>query len=203
MNILIAEDDRMSNRMLAMLLAKWGHEVVCAGDGAEAWERLRAPNGPQLAILDWMMPGMDGITICQLARQTSELKSHYLILLTTLGRTEDIVTGLESGANDYVVKPFNAAELRARVGVGVRMIQLQNELTASRREVHQLQGILPICAYCKKIRADKNYWQQVESYVAQRSEATFSHGICPECFEKFVKTEIEGMKSPEAPSGGF
>jgi phosphoserine phosphatase RsbU/P len=138
-----------------------------------------------------------------LARQTSELKSHYLILLTTLGRTEDIVTGLESGANDYVVKPFNAAELRARVGVGVRMIQLQNELTASRREVHQLQGILPICAYCKKIRADKNYWQQVESYVAQRSEATFSHGICPECFEKFVKTEIEGMKSTDAPSGGF
>jgi DNA-binding response OmpR family regulator len=199
MTILIAEDDRLSNRMLAMILSKWGHEVVSVGDGLKAWEKLRAPGGPQLAILDWMMPGMDGITICQKARRTNELKSHYLILLTTMGRTEDIVVGLESGANDYVVKPFNSAELRARVGVGVRTIQLQNELAATRREVYQLQGIVPICAYCKKIRADKGYWQQVETYVSQRSEAKFSHGICPECTEKYWNMDEEQVKPPQAP----
>ncbi len=203
MKILVAEDDRTSNRMLSILLQKWGHEVISTTDGAQAWKALAQPGAPQLAIFDWMMPLVDGPTLCRMARQNPALRSLYIILLTTLGRTEDIVAGLESGANDYVVKPFNHAELQARINVGVRMVLLQNELAATRREcreaqeeVKQLRGIIPICSYCKKIRDDQNYWTQVESYIAKHSEATFSHGVCPECFEKFLKDAM-------TPSEGF
>lgn len=203
MKILIAEDDRLSNRMLSMMLKHWGHEVVSTEFGVEALEALQAPDAPMLAVLDWMMPGLDGVTLCKILREHPKLKMVYVILLTTLGRSEDIVTGLESGANDYVVKPFNAAELRARIGVGVRVVQLQQELAASQREcqtaqreVEQLQGIIPICSYCKKIRNDKNFWQQVDSYFAQRAHARFSHGVCPDCL-KNVMAEIDATPAEE------
>jgi sigma-B regulation protein RsbU (phosphoserine phosphatase) len=125
----------------------------------------------------------------------------YLILLTAKGGREDLVTGLEAGANDYVTKPFNREELRARVQVGVRMVELQQSLAdrvkaleEALARVKQLQGLLPICSYCKKIRDDQNYWQQVESYIAEHSQAQFSHSICPDCYEKLVKPELDQLR---------
>jgi phosphoserine phosphatase RsbU/P len=196
--ILVADDDAVSLRVLQKALENWGHEVVAARDGTEAWQILTRPEAPQMAILDWMMPGMDGPTICQRARAAPSITAPYLILLTARNDQGDIVNGLEAGANDYVTKPFNQAELRARVRVGLRVLELQSKLAervhdleAALKQVKQLRGLLPICMYCKKIRNDGDYWQQVETYISDHTEAEFSHGICPECYEKHVKSELK------------
>jgi sigma-B regulation protein RsbU (phosphoserine phosphatase) len=198
MKILIAEDDFISRRLLEATLIKWGYDVVVTSDGNEAWQILRDKNTPRLAILDWMMPGIDGINVCRKVRSEGNNPYIYIIILTAMERKDDIVTGLEAGADDYITKPFNTKELCARVQVGIRMLNLQQSLTEHVKKledalsrVKQLQGLLPICAYCKRIRDDENYWQRVETYIANHSEAQFSHSICPECYDKIVKPEIE------------
>lgn len=201
MRILIAEDDIVSRRMLEATLVKWRYEVVVTNNGAEAWQILQSENPPKLVILDWMMPEMDGLEVCKKVRENAELDSTYIILLTARGQKEDIVSGLDAGANDYITKPFDRNELKARIQVGVRMINLQNELEEhikkleeAMSEVRQLQGFLPICAYCKKIRTDDDYWEQVEKYISKRSNIQFSHGICPECYTKIMKEELQKDK---------
>jgi sigma-B regulation protein RsbU (phosphoserine phosphatase) len=201
MRVLIAEDDAISRRVLEVFLRRWGYEVESAEDGDAAWERLQREDAPSLAILDWMMPGRGGVEICRRVRELGRLT--YLILLTSRTGSEDIVEGLEAGADDYVTKPFNREELRARVQGGTRIVELQRSLAQRVEQLEQalarikhLQGLLPICSYCKKIRNDRNYWQQVEAYISEHSEAIFSHGICPECFEKFVTPELGKMNGP-------
>ncbi|MBK7997873.1 MAG: response regulator [Verrucomicrobia bacterium] len=191
MKVLIAEDDPVSRRLLQAALAKWGYEVTVTANGKEAWNALQTPNAPSLLVLDWLMPEMDGVEVCREARKSDALKSSYIILLTSRGSKEDIVQGLEAGADDYVTKPFDHGELRARVQVGSRVVQLQSaladrvkELEEAMANVKQLQGLLPICCYCKKIRDDGNYWHRVESYITGHANVRFSHGICPDCSEK-------------------
>ncbi len=203
MKALIADDDLTYRRMLQALLAKWGYEVLVTSDGDSAWQVLQAPDAPQIAILDWMMPGKDGVEICRQIRESSQSNPKYIILLTSKGGKEDVVSGLDAGADDYITKPFESEELRARVQVGERILRLQSELATRVKELQEaldqietLEGILPICMYCKKIRNDQNYWQQVESYISQHSQAEFTHGLCPECFEKHIKRPLQGL-SPE------
>ncbi|HUI07791.1 MAG TPA: response regulator transcription factor [Verrucomicrobiae bacterium] len=202
MRILIAEDDAVSRRVLEATLAKWGYEVVVTTDGQQALEQLMHPDAPSLAVLDWMMPGLDGSEVCRQARQARGDRLLYLILLTAKGRKEDVVEGLTAGADDYVVKPFDRAELKARLNVGERILRLQAELATRVKElelalskVKLLQGLLPICCYCKKIRDDQNYWRQVEAYVSSHSEAQFTHAICPECRANIVEPELDRLKS--------
>ena len=200
MEILIADDDPVSRLMLDRTLVKWGYDPIVACDGVQAWDELQKENAPRLAILDWVMPGLDGTQVCQKVRESHVTKSTYIILLTANGRKDDVVTGLEAGADDYITKPFDLAEFRARMRVGVRMIELQKSLADRVRElqdalsqIKQLQGILPICSYCKNIRDDQNYWQQVDAYIAAHSEARFSHSICPECIESIAKPQLEQL----------
>ena len=204
MRILIAEDDVVSHAVLARTLKGWGHEVVGTRDGRAAWDILQRDDAPSLAILDWMMPELDGVEVCRRVRARSSTNPTYLILLTAKDRTEDIVAGLDSGANDYLVKPFDRRELQARVRVGERMVALQHDLTERIRElqdamtkIHQLEGLLPICSYCKKIRDDQNYWQQVDGYLVARTGVQFSHGVCPECYAKVV-AELEQAEAAMA-----
>lgn len=201
MRILIAEDDIVSRRVLETTLRKWGHEPVIATDGAVAWSVLRGEDAPPLAVLDWMMPGVDGVELCRRLREAG--RATYVILLTAKGGSDNMVTGLDAGADDYVVKPFNRDELRARVAVGARVVELQQSLAARVRElegalasVKRLEGLLPICSYCKSIRSreDGNYWQRVECYIAEHSEAQFSHGICPDCYEQRVRPQLESLQ---------
>jgi phosphoserine phosphatase RsbU/P len=196
--ILIADDDRVARRLLEGMLSQWGHEVIAVGDGAAAWEVLRGDDPPPLAILDWMMPEMSGLEVCTKVREKPGTQAFYLIVLTSRDHTDDLVTALAAGADDHLAKPFHPGELRARVQVGERVTRLQRSLAErvaalerALADVTHLQGLLPICMYCKKIRSDDNYWQQVESYVGARSGATFSHGICPECVRTRVRPEIE------------
>ncbi len=202
MKILIAEDDPVSRTVLEKTLLKWDYDVQVTCDGAEAWDAIQTPESARLLILDWMMPEHDGPELCQLTRALPEGNNFYILLLTAKTQKEDIVTGLDAGADDYVTKPFHRDELRARVSTGCRILQLQSQL-ASRigdlesalSEVNRLSGLLPICAYCKRIRKGDDYWQAVEHYIAHHSQAQFSHGVCPDCYEKHVKPELE--KLPE------
>ena len=131
MRILIADDDATSRLVLAGVLKRNGHEVVETVDGAGAWEAMQQPDAPKLAILDWMMPGLSGVEVCRRVRDLASDRPPYLILLTSRGEKADVVAGLDAGADDYLAKPFDAGELRARVEVGRRMIELQENLAVA------------------------------------------------------------------------
>jgi sigma-B regulation protein RsbU (phosphoserine phosphatase) len=194
MRILIADDDRMSTLMLSRSLEHWGYEVSVVHDGASAWEQIIGDAPPALAIVDWMMPGLDGLELCRRIRGGTLESPVYVILLTSRTSRADLVAGLEAGADDYLTKPFDPDELRARIFVGKRTLALF-------ANIKRLSGLLPICSYCKRIRSDQNYWEQVESYITDHSDVHFSHGICPTCYDKALE-ELEpyGTASASADS---
>lgn len=194
MRILIAEDDFTSRTMLASVLKKNGHEAVEAVNGAEAWEALQKGDAPRLAILDWMMPVMDGLEVVRKVRELKSDRPPYLLMLTTKDEKSDIITALEAGADDYLTKPFHPGELWARLEVGRRLTDIQDQLSTqildlrqALEQVRTLQGIIPICMHCKKIRDDAGYWEQVEAYVSRHADVRFSHGICPECVKRHYR----------------
>ena len=205
MQVLIAEDDRVTGEILARTLQRWNYETTLVADGTEAWARLSTTSDATLAILDWMMPGIDGPDVCRRVRAELPDANMYLLLVTARETRNDVVAGLDAGADDYVIKPFDPEELRARVAVGARVLGLQqklaervNELQDALTNVKQLRGLLPICSYCKRIRGDDQYWQQVEGYIADHSDAQFSHGICPSCFAT-ISAELDDLsrKKPQ------
>jgi len=193
MQILIADDDAISRRLATHALTGCGADVSVAEDGQTAWVRIQERRQSTVVILDRQMPGLDGLDLCRRARLLPSFPPLYIVMVTSAAETVDITAGLDAGADDYVIKPFNAAELRARAQVGMRMAALQesmarrlSELEQALANVKQLRGLLPMCAYCKKIRVDNKYWQQLEGYLSDHSDAEFSHGICPECFPSVI-----------------
>jgi|Deesub1362B_J571_1020462.scaffolds.fasta_scaffold05276_2 DNA-binding response OmpR family regulator len=204
MKVLIADDDKISRKLVEGLIQKWGYEAIPAAEGNQAWEAIAGDEDLHLGIIDWIMPGMDGIEICRRVRKEIQEKPFYIILLTSKDRKEDVIRGLNAGADDYVSKPFEGEELRARLRVGVRVVQLQLELQRRVQEleealsrVRKLEGLLPICSYCKRVRKDEDYWEQVELYVAEHSNARFTHSICPDCYKKIMKEELGEEMDPE------
>ncbi len=188
MKVLVAEGDNTSMVLLAETLRRWGYDVVTACDGKAAWQSLSEHNGPLLAIIDTDLSQMAGLEICRQLRKTPTTTPVYVLLLATKGTKEDVVAGLEAGANDYVVRPFDYDELRARLAVGRQVVELQKTLATRIKEledavahIKHLHGVLPICCICKRIRDDEGAWNELESYITQHSDAGFSHGICPEC----------------------
>jgi phosphoserine phosphatase RsbU/P len=203
LRILVAEDQAVARFVLEDTLSSWNYDVISVADGVTAWEALRAEEAPKLALLDWEMPGLDGPDICQLVRQLATDQPPYLILLTVREGTEDLVAGLRSGANDYLTKPFQEAELAARLAVAVRTLELQRTLADRVRELEEalaqikvLRGILPICAWCKKVRNDENYWERLEGYLGQHTDIRFTHGMCPECSEREIAAFLGQQVSP-------
>ena len=203
MRTLVAEDDPVSRRMVERELGRWGYDVVAVRDGEAALRELQRRDSPPLAVLNWMMPGMNGTDVCRKVRETTGPRFTYIILLTARDDKKDVVRGLRAGADDYITKPFDAGELRARVQVGERVIGLHSELAKRVGELEEalsrvklLQGLLPICSYCKKIRDDMDYWQEVDAYITRHSEVNFSHGVCPDCYDRFVKPMMEGLEDP-------
>lgn len=202
MKILVADDEEIGRRTLEYALKNWGHDVVTARDGREAWDLFTTHQGTlDIAILDWMMPEIDGLTLCRQIRNAMGKAYLYIIMLTAREKTADIVTGLKAGADDYITKPYSFEELEARVHTGNRIVTLERalashvvELEDALANVKRLQGLLPICSYCKKIRDDKNYWQEVERYVGSHAEVRFSHGICPDCMTKIVEPQLQKLE---------
>ncbi len=209
MKILIAEDDLFSRRLLEKTLQNAGHTLISCEDGNSAIKAFEEDRSIEFIILDWMMPGMSGLEVCKLVKENEESAHTYIIMLTAKNKTEDLVEALDIGADDFISKPFNALELNARINAGLRIISLQKELKDSILElqgalahVEQLQGILPICAWCKKIRDDSQFWTSVEEYIGKHSEVKFSHSICPECFaEKYPDEDEEETESTNAKQG--
>lgn len=196
MRALVADDDRAAAAIVTRSLTSWGFSVTAAHDGERAWELIQAEPAPSLVVVDWEMPGLDGPEICRRIRNTPRRAHLYVLLLTARSSSADVIAGLDAGADDYVVKPVNPGELRARLQVGARIVALQerlaekvSELETSLAKVKQLGGLLPICCYCKSIRNDQNYWERVEVFVTEHSNAKFTHGICPACYET-AKAEL-------------
>ena len=138
MKILLAEDDDVSRHILRETLSRWGYEVVCAADGAEAWRLLQEKDAPKLAILDWVMPGMDGIDVCRDVRAHLKEPYVYILLLTAKGQKEDVIKGMGAGADDYVSKPFDPQELRMRLSAGRRIVELHAELVTARESLRYM-----------------------------------------------------------------
>jgi DNA-binding response OmpR family regulator len=196
--VLIADDDRDIVRFVEVNLRLEGFEVITAHDGQDALTKALDVQ-PNLILLDVMMPRMDGYEVCTKLRADGRSAHIPVIMLTAKSLSADKVLGLTAGADDYIIKPFDPDELRARVAVGVRVLGLQQKLAERVAElqdalsnVKQLHGLLPICSYCKRIRGDDQYWQQVEGYIADHSEAQFSHGICPACYDT-ISAELDEM----------
>ncbi|HEY6191342.1 MAG TPA: response regulator [Bacteroidota bacterium] len=186
MRVLVAEDDEISRIVLLTKLKKLGHEAIPAEDGEDAWQAF-VRERPRLVITDWMMPELDGLELCRRIRSQDREQYTYIIMLTARSGKKHYLEGMEAGADDFLTKPVDMDELTACLKVAGRITDLQSE-------VRQLQGLLPICGYCKKIRDDHDCWEQIEGYISKRTEATFSHGVCPDCIELHLKPELERLK---------
>lgn len=175
MKILICDDDPFSLSKTGGVLQKLGYQTQPAKSGEDAFAILSGPDAPRMAIIDWEMPGVNGLEVCKKVRAQKALAGTYLIMLTAKKQVEHLEEALEAGANDFMSKPFHQVELKARVGAGARILSLIDELKT-------ITGLIPICAWCKKIREEaKSEWVQLEVYLQQNTHATFSHGICPDC----------------------
>ncbi len=186
MRVLAVEDDPVSRRILTVVLERLGHEVLAANNGLEAWERFQA-EPVDAVITDWMMPEVDGLELTRRIRAHTKDRYTYVLLLTALTGRDRYLDGMMAGADDFVSKPVDREELHARLRVAERILGLQ-------REVRQLEGLLPICSYCKKIRDEEQHWSQVEEYVSRRTEAQFSHGVCPDCYDRVLKPQLEAVQ---------
>ncbi len=195
--ILLAEDDARYRRILSHYLTSWGFSVTVAQDGLEAVAMLTGDDAPAVALVDWMMPGLEGPEVCERIRRQSERPYTYIILLTAKTNKEEVAAGFAAGADDYVTKPCDMTELRARLKVGERMVTLERTLAQqvdtlqhALDHVRQLKELLPICAWCKRVRDDKDYWHSIEEYLHVHTGTDFTHGICPHC--------VEAMRQPAA-----
>jgi phosphoserine phosphatase RsbU/P len=187
--LVVADDDPVGREMVARSLRAAGHRVEVAADGLQAL-KLMETLAPAVAILDWSMPGLSGLEVLRTAKQARSDGSLYVVLLTANAEVSQRVQGLHEGADDYLTKPCDPAELVARVDVGLRVVGLQRSLAARIRQleevltrVHNLEQLLPICAYCKRIQSDGG-WMGVEGFLTSSAGVRFSHGACPSCAEK-------------------
>jgi phosphoserine phosphatase RsbU/P len=189
--VLVAEDEAVTRLLLTSTLTRFGYDVVAVEDGARAWDILQGPRPPGLAVLDWSMPGLDGPQICERVRARSSGSYTYVLLVTARSSKSDVVAGLSAGADDFISKPVDPEEIRARLRVGERVLKLEqslaeqiHKLQEEKAHVQELQGMIPICMHCKRIRSQEQIWERVETYIEQRSDAKFSHALCQDCLEK-------------------
>lgn len=181
----------MARAVIRQGLLKLGHEVVEAKNGADALAIL-ANDPVRLIVCDWMMPELDGLELCRTLRNRVEADYVYFILLTS--RDPDVESqreAIEAGVDDLLTKPLDLQEVWMRLRVAERILRYATR-------VRQLEAFLPICGYCKKVRDDQNYWQQIESYINERTGTDFSHSVCPDCYQRVVVPEIDQLRADAA-----
>jgi DNA-binding response OmpR family regulator len=191
MKILTVEDDAVARAVLRKALTRLGHDAVEAPDGEAAWTALQS-EPVRVIVSDWMMPRLDGLELCRRIRESAPKDYVYFILLTSRDATEENSRAAgDAGVDDFLTKPLDFAELWTRLRVAERILKYT-------RQVRQLEELLPICSYCKKIRDDQNYWQQMEGYINARTGSEFSHSVCPDCYQRVVLPELEKLKAEVA-----
>ena len=191
MKVLAVEDDPVARAILRRTLERLGHEVVEAKDGEEAWEAWLREK-PRVAVSDWQMPRLDGLGLCKRFRAQEGRDYVYFILLTaTNDSAHNRRAAAEAGVDDFLTKPIELSRLWARLRVAERILKYTTQ-------VHRLEEMMPMCSYCKKIRDDQNYWQQIESYINERTGTEISHSVCPECYQRVVVPELERLKDTAA-----
>lgn len=197
---LLVVDDVRENLIILYKLLHREYEVIGANGGEEAL-RLASEAAPDLVLLDVMMPGMDGFEVCRILKGDDRTRNLPVIFVTALNDETDESKGLELGAVDYITKPFKPAILRRRIATHLQLQAQKNELAGKNAElqsalarVKELSGLLPICMTCKKIRDDRGYWNQLESYISNHSQALFSHSFCPECAQAEMKKLLKEVR---------
>jgi sigma-B regulation protein RsbU (phosphoserine phosphatase) len=191
MKVLAVEDDAVARAVLRQALRRLGHEVIEAGDGEAAWALLQT-EPVRVVVSDWVMPTLDGLQLCQRIRGRMDAEYTYFILLTSNDATEDNQrAAADAGVDDFLTKPLKFEELWNRLRVAERILRYATQ-------VKQLEEMLPICSYCKKIRDDQNYWQQIEGYINERTGSEFSHSVCPDCYTRVIVPELEKLKQTHA-----
>jgi DNA-binding response OmpR family regulator len=187
--ILTVEDDSVARAVLRQALVRLGHEAVEAPDGDGAWDLLQKTETVRVVVSDWIMPNSDGLELCKRIRGRTGSEYVYFILLSSRDATADNrVAAADAGVDDFLAKPLDFAELWMRLRVAERILRYTTQ-------VRQLEEMLPICSYCKKIRDDQNYWQQIEGYISERTGSDFSHSVCPDCYTRVILPELEKLRA--------
>jgi PleD family two-component response regulator len=205
--ILIVDDTPENLQLLSVMLVSRGHKVRLSPNGKLAL--LNTQNSPpDLILLDINMPDMNGFEVCERLKSDPHTRDIPIIFISALDRAADKVEAFRLGGVDYITKPFNVREVLARVTTHLKLRRLQTQLTARVHEleialaqVNQLEGLLPICSYCQRVRDDQDYWQRVETYISDRTDASFSHGICPDCYDTKVRPQIEALRKKRLGQG--
>jgi sigma-B regulation protein RsbU (phosphoserine phosphatase) len=191
MKILFVEDDPTTRRLLQTTMQSFGHDIIVAEEGEQAWAALlKSP--VQVIVSDWMMPGLDGLELCKRVRSRQRKDYTYFILLTARTEKDDYHLAMDAGVDDFLVKPLETDELRIRLRVAERILRFIDQ-------VRELKRLLPICSYCKKIRDDKDYWHQIDTYIRTQMGADLSHSICPDCYEQFIKPQLSSLSDEKEP----
>jgi CheY-like chemotaxis protein len=197
MLIFVADDDEINLRLIKTVLNQAGYQnIKLFLDGKSMMDEL-THNRPDLLLLDIMMPGFSGYDVLVWIKQDPVLEDIPIIMITAAALDENmepLARSFDLGAMDYISKPFSNLELVQRVKSALRMEKQRQDLEKAAKQIRSLETLLPICSYCKKIRADKNYWQEVEGYISEHTDTMFSHSICPDCYESHVKPQFEKIK---------
>ncbi|MCB5266879.1 MAG: response regulator [Candidatus Cloacimonetes bacterium] len=197
MKIYVADDDEINLKLIKTVLTQAGYlNLKLFFSGKTMMEEV-THNPPDLLLLDIMMPGFSGYDVLEWIKQDPTLTNIPIIMITAASlddNMEPLARSFELGAMDYISKPFSNLELVQRVKSALRMEKQRQELEKAAMQIRSLEKLLPICSYCKKIRADKDYWQEVEGYISEHTDTMFSHSICPECYEIHVKPQLDSLK---------
>jgi sigma-B regulation protein RsbU (phosphoserine phosphatase) len=192
--VLAIEDQPVAALQLRAVLKSLGYDAELVTNGSDAWQALRQ-GGFRVVVSDWRMPGMDGLDLCRMVRSRGGDYVYYILISSTKITKESRAEALAAGVDDFLPKPVEPDELGMRLHVAERIINLS-------AQVKQLESFIPICSHCKKIRDDRKYWQEIETYFAQQKGTRFSHGICPDCYQHVLAPQLRELGiDPTLPPG--
>lgn len=185
MRVLAIEDGVVAAAQLEAAIRAVGHEPVSVGDGDEAWQYIQESTF-RIVVSDWQLPGADGLELCRRIRARPGEYVYFILISVTAITRQTREAALAAGVDDFLAKPIDPDELGMRLRVAERILGL----TA---KVERLESFLPICSYCKKVRDDRKFWQEIESYISDRNGTRFSHGVCPHCYDQFVAPQVKEL----------
>lgn len=185
MKVLAVEDEPVAQLLLESALKSLGHEVTVVADGEAAWAALSDP-AYRVVVSDWRVPKVDGLELCRRVRERGGDYVSFILITQLSASDENVEAALAVGVDDFLSKPVNVRDLRIRLHVAERLANLTGE-------VNRLASFLPICAHCRKVRDDGNYWLQIEQYINERTGTRFSHGICPDCYDRVAVPAMKAL----------